>query len=89
VTARPIETSYLYQLYAYLASQSGFGDDAADNADGVLLFVKTSDREVFTAEKLIQGHRIRFLSVDLTATAADVRARWLECIQHRITRSQE
>lgn len=76
-----IETSYLYQLYAYLASQSGFGDDAADTADGVLLFVKTSNRELFTGEKVIQGHRIRFLSVDLTAAAADIRARWLQCIQ--------
>jgi 5-methylcytosine-specific restriction enzyme subunit McrC len=76
-----IATGYLYQLYAYLASQSGFGDEAADTADGVLLFVKTSNRELFTAEKVIQGHRIRFLSVDLTAVAADIRARWLQCIK--------
>ncbi|WP_242661274.1 5-methylcytosine restriction system specificity protein McrC [Mycobacterium mantenii] len=76
-----IDTSYLYQLYAYLASQSGFGDNAADTADGVLLFVKTSNRELFTAEKVIQGHRIRFLSVDLSAAATDIRARWLQCIQ--------
>jgi len=77
-----IETSYLYQLYAYLASQSGFGDDAADTAEGVLLFVKTSNRELFTAERSIQGHRIRFLSVDLAASAADIRTRWLQCIQN-------
>lgn len=76
-----IETSYLYQLYAYLASQSGCGDPVADSAEGVLLFVKTAGRETFTAECRIQGHRIRFLSVDLASPAADIRARWLQCCQ--------
>lgn len=32
----------------------------------MLLFVKTDDRAVFDAEATIQGHRIRFLSVDLS-----------------------
>lgn len=76
-----IATGYLYQLYAYLASQSGRGDLVADNADGVLLFVKTIDREPFTAEYFIQGHRIRFLSVDLSTSAADIRSRWLQCCE--------
>jgi len=74
-----IATGYLYQLYAYLATQSGRGDAAADSADGVLLFAQTVDREPFTAEFTIQDHRIRFLSVDLSALAADIRTRWLEC----------
>ena len=74
-----IATGYLYQLYAYLASQSGRGDPVADGAEGVLLFVKTVDRELFTAEHLFQAHRIRFLSVDLSAPPADIRDRWLQC----------
>jgi len=76
-----IDTSYLYQLYAYLASQSGRGDSVADSAERVLLFVKTVGRETFTAEQYVQGHRIRFLSVDLSAPAADIRGRWLQCCQ--------
>ena len=69
-----IATGYLYQLYAYLASQTGPGDDTLDAAEGVLLFVKTVDRDVFDGEVTIQGHRIRFLSVDLAGSPADIRA---------------
>lgn len=76
-----IATEYLYQLYAYLASQTGRGDDTLDAADGVLLFVKTADRDVFDGEVTIQGHRIRFLSVDLAGSPADIRGRWMQCIQ--------
>jgi 5-methylcytosine-specific restriction enzyme subunit McrC len=76
-----ISTGYLYQLYAYLASQTGRGDDTLDAAEGVLLFGKTADRDVFDGEVTIQGHRIRFLSVDLAGSPADIRARWMHCIQ--------
>jgi 5-methylcytosine-specific restriction enzyme subunit McrC len=76
-----IATGYLYQLYSYLASQSGRGDHTLDTADGVLLFVKTVDRDVFDGEVTIQGHRIRFLSVDLAGSPAEIRARWMQCIQ--------
>ncbi|WP_236737406.1 5-methylcytosine restriction system specificity protein McrC [Mycolicibacterium llatzerense] len=75
-----IKTQYLYQLYAYLASQTGQGNNAHDTAEGVLLFVKTADREAFTGEVTVQQHRIRFLSVDLAASPAEIRARWLQCI---------
>lgn len=51
-----IATGYLYQLYAYLASQTGRGDDTLDAAEGVLLFVKTADRDPFDGEVIIQGH---------------------------------
>lgn len=74
-----IATGYLYQLYAYLASQSGHGIPLCDNAEGVLLFVKTTNRELFDEEVTISGHRIRFLSVDLSGTPAEIRRRWLEC----------
>ncbi len=76
-----IATEYLYQLYAYLASQTGRGDDTLDAAEGVLLFVKTEDRDVFDGEVIIQGHHIRFLSVDLAGSPADIRARLMQCIE--------
>jgi 5-methylcytosine-specific restriction enzyme subunit McrC len=75
-----IAPAYLYQLYAYLASQTGRGDAALDAAEGVLLFVKTAERDVFDGEVTIQGHRIRFLSVDLAGSPAEIRARWKQCI---------
>ncbi|KUH94676.1 hypothetical protein AU189_17780 [Mycolicibacterium acapulense] len=75
-----VASGYLYQLYAYLASQSGAGNTLADTAEGVLLFVQVSGREEFTEETEIQGHRMRFMSVDLGATPAEIRSRWLQCL---------
>jgi 5-methylcytosine-specific restriction enzyme subunit McrC len=75
-----VDTSYLYQLYAYLSSQTGAGSISADTAEGVLLFAKTAERDLFTAESTIQGHRIRFMSVDLGEPPASIRARWSQCI---------
>jgi len=75
-----VKSGYLYQLYAYLASQTGRDEGAYDNAEGVLLFVKTAGRDAFDAEATIQGHRIRFLSVDLSQRPAQIRARWTQCL---------
>jgi 5-methylcytosine-specific restriction enzyme subunit McrC len=75
-----VETSHLYQLYAYLASQSGRRNALYDTAEGVLLFVKVDHRDPFDGEFTVQGHRIRFLSVDLSAEPADIRKRWMQCI---------
>jgi class 3 adenylate cyclase len=74
-----IKSGYLYQLYSYLASQSGRGNPGHDNAEGVLLFVKTENRDVFD-KVTIQGHRIRFLSVDLGERPAQIRERWMQCL---------
>ncbi|WBP94038.1 hypothetical protein O6072_20250 [Mycolicibacterium neoaurum] len=76
-----IKTDHLYQLYAYLSSQVGFGSAAADSAQGVLLFVKTPERDLFEAEVTIQDHRMRFISVDLATTPAQIRARWSKCCE--------
>ncbi|OBK87537.1 5-methylcytosine restriction system specificity protein McrC [Mycolicibacter sinensis] len=75
-----IKTDYLYQLYAYLASQSGRGSHRLDTAEGVLLFVKTADRDVFDGEMNVQTHRIRFMSVDLSKPPNSIRTRWMQCI---------
>ena len=75
-----VRTEHLYQLYAYVASQSGRGDSTMDHAEGVLLFVKVEGREIFDEEFRIQGHRIRFLSVDLSQEPAAIRRRLLRCI---------
>lgn len=80
-----IKASYVYQLHAYLTSQSGRGDDVADTAEGVLLFVKTTDRKLFTGQATINRHPIRFISVDLCSSPAEIRARWMLCLAETTT----
>ncbi len=75
-----VSSGYLYQLYSYLASQTGLGDPIADAAEGVLLFIQTTTTQPFTEETEIQGHRMRFMSVNLGATPAEIRTRWLQCL---------
>ncbi|KAE8760828.1 5-methylcytosine-specific restriction endonuclease system specificity protein McrC [Paraburkholderia madseniana] len=74
-----LRSGYIYQIYAYLRSQVGRGDALADNASGLLLHPSvgsTVDETVF-----IQGHRIRFATVDLTASTADIRSQLLRFSQ--------
>ncbi|HTX94335.1 MAG TPA: hypothetical protein VME67_05545 [Mycobacterium sp.] len=75
-----IKSGYLYQLYAYVMSQSNIGQDISDRTEGVLLFVKVDSREPVDTVVNIQGHRIRFLSVDLTGEPERIRECWRRCI---------
>jgi 5-methylcytosine-specific restriction enzyme subunit McrC len=70
-----LRSGYLYQIYAYLRSQVGCGDPLADRAEGLLLHPsvgKTLDETV-----IIQGHNIRFATVDLTASTQEIRSQLL------------
>lgn len=73
-----LRSGYVYQLYAYLRSQEGRDDpDApwADAAAGLLLHPAIAvdvDESV-----LIQGHCLRFATVDLTASHAALKQRLL------------
>jgi 5-methylcytosine-specific restriction enzyme subunit McrC len=76
-----LRSGYVYQLYAYLRSQEGRGDgDApwADTAAGLLLH-PTIATDVDESVR-IQGHQLRFATVDLTASHAALRARLLELL---------
>ena len=71
-----LRSGYVYQIYAYLRSQEGRGDSWAEQADGLLLHPAISihvDESV-----LIQGHRIRFATVDLSASYQEITRRLLE-----------
>lgn len=60
------KTGYIYQLYAYLRSQEKHDDPRANSADGLLLHPAIDgcvDESVW-----IQGHRMRFATVDLAAS---------------------
>lgn len=60
------KSANLYQLYSYLQSQVGT-DASADQAEGVLLYPSIdSDVDEYVE---IQGHRIRFLTVNLASSS--------------------
>jgi 5-methylcytosine-specific restriction enzyme subunit McrC len=66
-----LRSGHLYQMYAYLRSQVGCGDPLADRAEGLLLHPSVG--ETLDETVVIQGHRIRFSTVDLTASTREVR----------------
>lgn len=74
-----LRSGYLYQIYAYLRSQEGNGDPLADNASGLLLHPSVGD--AVDESVSIQGHEIRFATVDLGATAREIRARLLQVME--------
>lgn len=70
-----LRSGYVYQIYAYLRSQSGRGDSFADRASGLLLHPCVGD--VVDETVVIQGHSIRFATVDLRASSAEIRLQLL------------
>lgn len=74
-----LRSGYVYQMYGYLMSQVGRGKPRWDNANGLLLHPAIG---VMVDEWVtIQNHTIRFATVDLTASAAQIRAQLLRVIQ--------
>lgn len=70
-----LKRDHLFQIYAYLRSQVGRGRALNDRAEGLLLYPSVGadiDESV-----RIQGHRIRFATVDLTASPREIRHRLL------------
>jgi 5-methylcytosine-specific restriction enzyme subunit McrC len=70
-----LRSGYVYQIYAYLRSQVGRGDAQADSATGLLLHPSVGSMVDETV--VIQGHRIRFATVDLAATSGAIRSQLL------------
>ncbi|MCL4552293.1 MAG: 5-methylcytosine-specific restriction endonuclease system specificity protein McrC [Candidatus Marsarchaeota archaeon] len=66
-----IRSGYMYQIYAYLRSQENTSDPLAEHAEGLLLH--PSIDEMIDEAVEIQGHRIRFATVDLNDSAAAIR----------------
>jgi 5-methylcytosine-specific restriction enzyme subunit McrC len=80
-----LRSGYIYQMYAYLRSQVGQGEFLADHAEGLLLHPsigKTLDETV-----VIQGHSIRFATVNLAASSYEIRLRLLEMCEPRQRRN--
>ena len=73
-----VRSGYVYQIYAYLMSQSGNGEFLNQYPWGLLLHPaigQTVDETV-----VIQGCPIRFSTVDLTAPALSIRRQLLEVL---------
>ena len=73
-----LRSGYLYQIYAYLQSQVGHGDPLTDGAEGLLLHPSVGENVDETV--VIQGHHIRFMTVDLTASTSAIREGLLSVI---------
>ena len=73
-----VRSGYVYQIYAYLRSQEGRGDPLAEEASGLLLHPSVGDMVDETV--VIQNHEIRFATVDLGATATEIRERLLQVL---------
>ena len=78
-----LRSGYVYQIYAYLRSQVGRGDDLADSATGVLLHPSVGGMVDETVT--IQGQRIRFATVDLAAPSGEIRSQLLRLCEPAYT----
>ena len=73
-----LRSGYIYQMYTYIRSQVGLGDLLADTALGLLLHPSVGiDVDEYV---VIQGHKIRFSTVDLTASHSSIRTQLLRLI---------
>ena len=64
------KTGHLYQLYAYLRSQECPDDPLSESAEGMLLY-PAIDLDV-DETALIQDHRMRFVTINLSCQSAQV-----------------
>ena len=74
-----LDSGYIYQIYAYLRSQEGDGDPLSASACGLLLHPSVG--EMLDEAAIIQGHPIRFATVDLAADASAIRRQLLALVR--------
>ena len=67
------KSTHIYQMYAYLRSQERADDPLSLTSEGILLY-PTVDHEV-DETAVIQGHHIRFATVDLAQPSNDIEER--------------
>ena len=72
-----LHSNNLYQLLAYLRNRQAKLSDGAKH-EGILLYPSVG--EDFNEWAMIQGHRIRFATVDLAADSAAIRQRLLQIV---------
>jgi len=83
--SRTLTSGYIYQIYAYLRSQERDDDPLSLNSSGLLLHPAVG--EDVDESVVIQGHRIRFATVDLAADSTAIRARLIDLANDTATSS--
>ncbi len=78
--ANSLKSGYLYQIYTYLRSQEKTDDAISCSSTGVLLHPAIGENYDESIE--LQGHTLRFLTVDLAASAQEIRERLLIATIH-------
>ena len=73
-----LRSGYIYQVYTYLRSQEGSGDPLWYDASGLLLHPSVDEN--VNEFVVIQNHEIRFATVDLGATAREIREQLLQAV---------
>lgn len=73
-----LRSGYVYQIYAYLMSQAGSGNPLDQISAGLLLH--PSIGKMVDETVVIQGHPIRFSTVDLASSASVIRQQLLEVV---------
>ncbi|WP_244553498.1 5-methylcytosine-specific restriction endonuclease system specificity protein McrC [Nitrobacter vulgaris] len=68
-----LKSGYIYQIFAYLRTQEKDGDPLSNKAEGILLH-PVIDADV-DESVTIQGHRIRFMTVNLARPSTEILAR--------------
>ena len=74
-----LHSGYIYQLYAYVRSREQEDDRLSRHAIGMLLHPSIGAN--FRESTVIQGHELRFATVDLTANSKEIRQRLLDVVQ--------
>lgn len=74
-----LDSGYLYQMYAYLRSQENVDDPLNNFSSGLLLHPAVDQN--FNEYVVIQNHKIQFATVDLAASAIEIRKQLLYVIQ--------
>ena len=74
-----LKSGNIYQLYAYLRSQENAADPPSQDSTGVLLYPSLGVD--YDESATIQGHRIRFATVDLAAETETIRKQLLRTVK--------
>jgi len=77
-----LRSPYIYQIYAYLRWQEASDDPLSICCEGILLHPAIN--EFIDEQVVIQGHPIRFATVDLGATAKEIRQRLIEIAENSL-----
>ena len=75
-----LKSGHMYQLYAYLRSQEQLGEPITCYSTGVLLYPSLGVG--YNESATIQGHRVTFATVDLTADSQTIRSQLLRIVDN-------